>query len=88
MLADDLAAALDPAMFARSVGIVPDAWQADVLRSTHPRVLMNCSRQSGKSLTAAMVALHAAIYQPGSLTLLLSPSQRQSAELFRVVART
>ncbi len=33
--------------------MVPDAWQAEVLRSDAPRVLLNCSRQSGKSVTAA-----------------------------------
>jgi hypothetical protein len=33
----------------------------------------------------ALLALHTAKYQPGSLTLLLSPSQRQSQELFRKV---
>jgi hypothetical protein len=49
-------------------------------------MLLNCSRQSGKSTTTAIIALHQATYQPGSLVLLLSPSLRQSAELFRTVA--
>lgn len=86
-LADDLASALDPVIFARSAGIVADPWQADVLRSGDPRILLNCSRQSGKSTTTALLALHQATYMPGSLILLLSPSLRQSAELFRTVAR-
>jgi len=34
-------------------------------------------------LTAAALAVHTALLQPGSLTLLLSPTQRQSGELFR-----
>ncbi len=85
-LADDLAAALDPVIFARSVGITPDPWQADVLRSRHTRMLLNCSRQSGKSTTTALLALHQAVYVPRSLVLLLSPSLRQSSELFRKVA--
>jgi hypothetical protein len=46
---------------------------------------MNCCRQSGKSTTAAVLALHEAIYRPGSLVLLISPSLRQSSELFRKV---
>jgi len=86
-LADDLAACFDPLRFARQAGFAPDPWQADVLRSTHRRMLLNCSRQSGKSTTTALIGLHQAIYRPGSLVLLLSPGLRQSAELFRKVAQ-
>lgn len=82
-LADDLACALDPAELARSTGLPPDPWQADFLRSSEPRVLLNCSRQSGKSTVTALLAVHSALYDPGSLVLLLSPSLRQSQELFR-----
>lgn len=85
-LAADLRAGLDPVTFAERAGLVPDPWQANVLRSPAKRMLLNCSRQSGKSTTTALAALHQAIYQPSSLILLLSPSQRQSAELFRKVA--
>ena len=83
MLASDLALALDPVLLARRAGIEPDPWQADVLRSMAPRRLLNCSRQSGKSTVAAVRAVHAALYEPGSLVLLLSPALRQSQELFR-----
>lgn len=82
-LAADLLRALDPVALAGQVGMIPDPWQAAVLRSTEPRVFLNCCRQSGKSTTAAMLAVHVATYEPGSLVLLLSPSQRQSAELYR-----
>jgi hypothetical protein len=82
-LAADLLRALDPVALAGQVGMIPDPWQAEVLRSTKPRILLNCCRQSGKSTTAAMLAVHVATYEPGSLVLLLSPSQRQSAELLR-----
>ena len=84
-LADDLALALDPVLLARRAGIEPDPWQADVLRSTAPRRLLNCSRQSGKSTVAAVRAVHVALYEPGALVLLLSPALRQSGELFRKV---
>jgi len=83
VLAGDLALALDPVLLARRAGLDPDPWQADVLRSTAPRRLLNCSRQSGKSTVAAIRAVHAALYEPGSLVLLLSPALRQSQELFR-----
>ena len=83
-IARDLALSLDAATWARSVtGFALDAWQAEVLRSDADRVLLNCCRQSGKSTIAALLALHLALYQPGSLALLLSPSLRQSQELFK-----
>lgn len=83
MLAADLATALDPVRLAESAGITPDGWQADVLRSRADRVLLNCSRQSGKSTTTGILAVHTALYEPGALVLMLSPSLRQSSELFR-----
>jgi hypothetical protein len=36
-------------------------------------------------MTASVSALHEALYQPGSLILVVAPSQRQSAELLRTV---
>jgi hypothetical protein len=66
-----------------AAGMSPDPWQADCLRSSRSNKLLLCSRQSGKSQTAAGLALRTALLQPGSLTLLLSPSLRQSGELFR-----
>jgi hypothetical protein len=82
-LASDLACALDPAALAARIGMPPDPWQADFLRSTDSRVLLNCSRQSGKSTVTALLGVHSALYEPGALVLLLSPSLRQSQELFR-----
>lgn len=86
MIAADLALALDPVLMARRAGFDPDDWQAAVLRSAAPRMLLNCARQTGKSTTTAALGLHTALYEPGALVLLLSPSLRQSAELFRKVA--
>jgi hypothetical protein len=65
----------------------PDAWQQQILTSPAPRMLLNCSRQSGKSSTVACLALHRALTMPGSLTLLVSPSLRQSMELFRKIVQ-
>ncbi len=81
----DIAAGLDPAVLARSVGMTLDPWQADLVRGKDRQVLVLCSRQSGKSLASAVVAAHTAIYRPGSLVLLVSPSQRQSIELLAKV---
>lgn len=83
-LCDDLKLALDPVLFSRRMlDFEPDPWQANVLRSDSGRKLFNCARQSGKSTTAAILTLHTTLYRPGSLVLLVSPSLRQSSELFR-----
>jgi hypothetical protein len=83
----NLAMALDPVLLFRSAtGLTPDPWQAQLLRSTAPRVLLNCCRQSGKSTAVASLALHTALYQASALVLLLSPSLRQSVELYRKVS--
>ncbi len=85
-LATDLAAALDPVVFAEQTGLIPDDWQADVLRSRAARLLLNCARQVGKSETAARLALDTAFYEAPAPVLLLSPSLRQSQELFGKVS--
>ena len=81
-LAEDLKLALDRVSFARALGLEPDGWQEELLCSTSDRVLLNCSRQSGKSTISGVIALHRALYHPGSLVLCLAPALRQSQELF------
>jgi len=81
----DLAVSLDPARLMAVCGLPPDPWQRQVLRSSSQRQLLLACRQSGKSTTTACLALHRALYQPGALVLLLSPSLRQSQELFKKV---
>ena len=78
-----LALARDPSLILKAQGMTPDPWQRDLLRSPAVRLLVLCSRQAGKSETAAALALHTALLQPGALVLLLSPTLRQSGELFR-----
>lgn len=68
----------------RQSNMVPDTWQEAVLNSPARRMLLLCSRQSGKSTTCASLAVHQALYDPG-LVLLIAPAQRQSVELFRKV---
>jgi hypothetical protein len=85
-LAEDLTLALDRIAFAKWLGLEPDPWQEDLLRSTSERVLLNCCRQSGKSTMTAVIALHRALYHPGSLILCLAPALRQSQELFSKIA--
>lgn len=78
-----LALALDPVLLMRRAGLEPDAWQAEFLRCSDQRVQVLASRQVGKSTVTAVKACHAALFRPGSVTLLISPSLRQSGELFR-----
>src|SRR5262249_54747824 len=76
----------DPLFFAqRSLNFEPDEWQQRVLSWQGKRLLLLCCRQSGKSTVCAILALHRALHYPRSLTLLVSPSLRQSAELFKKV---
>ncbi len=73
----------DPAQLLIQAGMMPDPWQTALLHSSSARVLILASRQVGKSLTAGAMALREALLRPSSLTLLLSPTLRQSGELFR-----
>ena len=84
-LRDDLISAIDPVGFARRCGLEPDRWQGDLLRSEADRVLLNCSRQSGKSTIAGVVATRTAVFEPGALVLVLAPSLRQSQEIFQKI---
>jgi hypothetical protein len=64
-----------------AANMTPDPWQADLMRERRLRELLLCSRQAGKSMTVAAIALEQALMNAGTLTLLISPSQRQSREL-------
>ncbi len=85
LIARDLSYALDPVAFAQAAGIVCDPWQAGLLGAMPRRALLNCSRQSGKTTTCALMATHVAAYEADSLVVIVSPSQRQSAEMLRGV---
>jgi hypothetical protein len=76
--------AVSPLVFAKRL-IEPDLWQEKVLLSDAKQLILNCSRQTGKSTITAFLASHTAIFTPESLVLLVCPSERQSAELLRKV---
>lgn len=79
---DDLVHAFDPVVWAEDVlGFHPDPWQAELLRSRSKKIILNCSRQSGKSTVCAALGLHESIYRQPSFVLVIAPSQDQSAEL-------
>jgi hypothetical protein len=83
----------DPTAVMTLAGQKPDPWQRELLttgttsrRVSAERTLLLCSRQSGKSTVSAALALQAALLEAKALVLLLSPSLRQSAELYRKCA--
>jgi hypothetical protein len=69
--------------FVARIGIELDAVQARVLESCARRGILNCTRQWGKSTVTAAKAVHEAWSKPGSLTLVVSPTARQSGEFVR-----
>jgi hypothetical protein len=77
-----VAAPPSPVTLAVDAGYPPDPWQAEFLEAPDPRILLNIHRQAGKSTTAAILAMHGALYEPDTLQILLSPGLRQSGELF------
>ena len=83
----DLSQSLNAPLFAREkLGLPPDPIQRKILKLAANRVLLNCTRQWGKSTIAAVKAVHRAYFEPGSLTVVLSPSARQSGEFLRKAA--
>ena len=76
--------AANPVAFAReALRFEPDAKQSQVLTTNCRRGLLNCTRQWGKSTITALKAVHRAIFAPESMTLVVSPSERQSREFLR-----
>ena len=76
-----------PVEFAMSVGIAPDPWQVEVLSADHPRKILCCGRQTGKSTVGAVLAIHKALTQPGSTVLVVAPGERQAKLLYQKAAR-
>ena len=83
----ELAYRVYPALWVRDIlGVEPTQWQEDFLRA--PRgasILALTARQCGKTTTAAWGMAHAALFLPGSLSVVACPAQRQSAEAVRRV---
>jgi len=72
-----------PVELASAIGLELDAWQLEVVAGGWPRALLNCSRQSGKSTVTALLAAAEVTQRPGAMVLIIAPSDRQSALLYR-----
>jgi hypothetical protein len=83
----EIAYRIDPVLWVREVlGVEPTKWQEQFLRA--PRgasILALTARQCGKTTTAGWGMAHAALFFPGSLSVVACPAQRQSAEAVRRV---
>lgn len=80
-LLGDMAFACDPVQLARGAGIDPYDYQVAMLRSPARQMLLNWSRQAGKSTATSILPLYTALYQPGSLSIVVGPSDRQAGLL-------
>lgn len=68
------------ATFSRAFRMAPLSWQEGFLDSSGNVVVLK-GRQVGASTSAAAIALHVSRFRPGSLAVIVSPSQRQSQEI-------
>jgi len=82
MITNDFLYAFDRVSWVGSLGISLDPWQKTVVKSNSRRHILLCSRQSGKSSMAALIALHTALYKDAALILIIANAKRQSQELF------
>jgi hypothetical protein len=73
---NDICHSLNPVAFARDrLGFNPDPRQALVLASRAKQIILNCTRQWGKSTVTAARAVFTAWHEPESLILVLSPAR-------------
>ncbi len=73
--------AFDAAAFAREkLAFDPDPKQAEALGTAKRRVILNCSRQWGKSMVLAARAVHLAALRPDRLVLLVAKTLAQAEE--------
>src|SRR3954453_18524348 len=72
-------------LFTATIGGAPDGWQADVLTAEQQQIILNCSRQAGKSTTMAVLAVDTLLARRNALLVVTSASTRQARELLRTI---
>ena len=83
----DLCHSLDPVSFARErLRFLPTPPSPSSSPPLQPQVILNCTRQWGKSTLTAAQAVFTARHEPEILILVMSPTARQSSELVRKAA--
>ena len=74
---------LDPVFFSQAIlNFRPFKYQEDVLRDSSKRIIICAGRQVGKSTIIAIKALHFALCNPRTTTLIVSATLRQSMIMF------
>jgi hypothetical protein len=76
----------NPVLFARTLGITPDDWQKTALQSQSNRLILCCSRQSGKTTVTSIIAVHHAIFNDNSMVLIISRTWPQAKEIFKRIS--
>ena len=69
----------------KTLGWMLEDKQRELLTCPSKRVILNCTRQWGKSWMAAVALLFHAVHHPNSLSIVAGPTLRQSAELLKKV---
>lgn len=77
----------DPSLVFKAMKWIPDPWQSRYLRSKSTRAALLCCRRAGKSVTSAAKTLARCLATPDTLTMVFTPTQRQSIEYARYVLR-
>lgn len=75
----------DPVFFCNSFGYYPYWYQEQVLWCDARRVVINMSRQIGKTFAVALLALHFVFTRPKVNVLIVAPAQRQSEIMFETI---
>ena len=83
----EIAYRMDPALWIEEVlAVEPADWQKQFLRAPlGASIIVLTARQVGKTTVAGWAIAHFMIYNPGSLSVIVCPAQRQSAEAVRRV---
>ncbi|MEM3097995.1 MAG: terminase family protein [Nitrososphaerales archaeon] len=77
---------LDPIRFAKVLGFDPFEYQAKIMKDTARRIVVCAGRQVGKSQCVAAKAIHFALSNEKSTTLIVSASLRQSMLMFEKIS--
>src|SRR3989440_11391854 len=81
----ELAYQIAPALWVRdALGVEPAPWQEQFLRAPlGASIIALTARQVGTTTSASWAIAHHMLFTPGGLSVIASPTQRQSAEAVR-----
>ena len=85
-LTQEIVLGADPIRYLESVGMELYEWQRYALNPEELRILLLCCRQAGKSTISSGGASHTSRFEPNSLSIILTPSEKQSQETMLKVA--